>query len=211
MMLRTAWVLVAAITLGCGDVPVADRPAGAQVDQVNPDVPDTTGPEIPMPEFPSASSGRFDLVSAAAKPEYRFRGHWAVEASFCEEIRILQLFVYDPLMAAALVLGIPDTGSVAGAYEVAKETEGIPRPRTARFALQTYATERAYSLPAVEGSVEIDSLADVVSGRLAVAVVESVFQDTVRVAAAFQSLPVRTAMGEMCRVLGIPADSGDTR
>jgi len=200
-----AWCVLLGLACSEGSVPEQT------LDPAQEEVMDSTGPVIAMPEHPVVGAGHLGLITAAEKPEYRFSGEWDVEAAFCDETRALQLFVFDPSLAMALVAGIPDTGMTSGEYRVVSVREGIPSPRTARVALQTYLTERAYSLAGVEGIVEIDSVGDVVTGRLAVSVFESVFLDTVRLAAAFAELPVRRAEAEACRVLGDPADSAGIR
>lgn len=197
------------VVLACSHTPPADN-ADTVVDSARA-AEDSLPNVIPMPALPEASPGRFALVTEAIKPEYRFRGDWAASAALCAPTRALQLFVYDPLFAVAVVAGIPDTDAVSGEYRVVSVRHGLPEPWTARVALQTYNTDRAYSLPGVGGTVTLDSLTDVVSGHLAVSVFENVFLDTVRVAAAFRSLPVEPAEGETCRVIGIPADSMRTR
>ena len=173
--------------------------------------PDTAGPEIPMPDFPRVGPGQLAVVTDAEKPEYRLGGTWEATARFCEETRALQVLVFGDLLAVGFVVGVPDTGSTTGVYRVVDAREGIPSPRTARVALQTYATDRAYSLPGVTGTVEIDTLSEVVSGRFATSVFENVFLDTVRMAGSFARLPVDPGELETCRVIGIPTDTSATR
>lgn len=208
--MRTRWVWLLLVAVGCGGAPDTSEEQDTLVvsEEV---VLDSNWRDVVMPDYPSPAAGHLALESAAEKPEYQFSGEWPAEAQFCDEIHALQLFVYDPVLALGLVAGIPDTGDVAGEYDVAEVTEGLPTPRTARVALQTYATDRAYSLAGVEGLVHIDSLGEIVSGRLTVALFENVFLDTVKLAAAFDALPVVPAEPAACRVLGEPADSARGR
>jgi hypothetical protein len=183
--------------VACGaEVPVADTEQ----------VPDSVART--MPAVPAAAPGRVSVVSQGREPEYRVVGEWPVTATRCDDLNTLQFFLFQPTFAAGVFIGLSDPRP--GMYDVARADQGLPAPGTARVAVQMYPRDRSFTMPAVAGTLRIDSLNGTISGEFQVTLFELVFLDSIQMASRFTALPVQAETGDGCRVIGVPPPGADS-
>ncbi len=94
-----------------------------------------------------------------------------------------------------------DTTNARNRFSVSLEYRGQFEPGTVRVAMQIFHAARGFALRAHAGSIEIDELGEVVTGRMTGTFVETTFQDTLLAALAFSGVPVRPVGADSCRVV----------
>jgi hypothetical protein len=194
--MRGCWLVAALLLAACrgGSVDAADETARErrQADTV----------AVTMPEYPALRDGYLSGVTAAALEANRFRGSWPVEAGLCREPTVVEVIARGDSIGAVVFIGPSPGDSVVGEYAIVDGRYDLPDTSRARVALQAYAARnRTLGFQAVGGTVEIRRADSVIAGRLAVALFEQRFQDSVYFAASFQG-PLRPAPQEWCAVFG---------
>jgi hypothetical protein len=163
----------------------------------------------PMLEAPRASPRRLALVTASDKEQYHVADEWEVSGGLCEDSRIIQVVARGPGVGIGVMLALPDSGDWTGTYPMRNGQIGRPPARSARFVLQVYGEDRAYVLHGADGSVEVDSAAAAISGRLSAVLFESTFRDSVRAAGSFTAIQITPAGAVDCQLLGDDSTTAD--
>jgi hypothetical protein len=203
--MRGCWLLAPLVLMACGggSVDVADETAAGEQSQA-----DTVA--VTMPAYPALREGYLSGVTSAALEANRFRGSWPVEAGLCREPTVVQVLARGDSIGSVVFVGPSPGDSVVGEYSIVDGRYDLPDTSRARVALQAYAgRNRSMGFQAVRGTVEIQRADSVIAGRLAVALFEERFQDSVYFAASFQG-PLRPAPQEWCAVFGREPQEGTT-
>lgn len=176
--------------------PVADSSTG-----------ETTPAEAAAPDttFPVAQRGTLIARSVLPGP---LGGTWKLEAGVCHQPPTLQLRGLGDSVDVMLLLQLPAQGAATGTYVIAAPDDTVAASRTARLGVQKvlYA-DVAYR--GERGSVELNRLDDLVSGRFDVVLRDDVSADTVRYLGVFDRIPVDSLSGPACRAAerGVPPEA----
>ena len=198
--MKACWVLLATIVGCAGDAPVEDEAVDENVEE------EIVPVDLTMPEYPAAEAGRVVVQSVSQAPENRFVGNWPAEAGRCQGPTVVQIVARDD--SAGVIVFIGPSDSVVGEYDVYAGRSDVPDTLTARVALQVYGSRsRLRGLRGVGGAVEVQRADSIVTGRLAVQLIDDRSQDTVLMAASFHA-PLRNVPESWCRVFGPRSGGG---
>lgn len=190
--MRGCWLVVALFLAACGGGSVDLAGERQEADSV----------VLTMPEYPALRDGYLSGVTDAALEANRFRGSWPVEGGLCREPTVVQVIARGDSIGAVVFVGPSPGDSVVGEYSIVDGRYDLPDTSRARVGVQAYAgRNRTMGFQAVRGTVEIERADSVIAGRLAVALFEERFQDSVYFAASFQG-PLGPAPQEWCAVFG---------
>ena len=161
---------------------------------------DTTG--VSMPDFPAVESGHLSALTRARNQDYQFAGSWEATAAQCQDPTLFQLLAQGDGVGVIVLIGPPPTEGALGDYSVVSGATAVPDTSTARVGVQLFrGAARPRIFLGAEGTIELDRLDSVLTGRLAAHMVERSYKDTVFLAASFD-IPVHNAPDDWCQLVG---------
>lgn len=160
-------------------------------------VDDTVPPAAVAPDTTYPRPRRGALIARSAFPG-PLSGEWQPTAGVCGGLHTLQLLARGDTVDVLVVLQLPAESPATGAYVVRDPEDSTAGPRTARIGVQrvqyadlAYRSER--------GSVELNRLDRLASGRFDVVLREVTSQDTVRYLGVFERIRVDSLPEPACR------------
>lgn len=182
-------VMLLASLAACG----GGRASAPEADAVGDTTPAVEG--APDTTYPPPRRGAVIARSASPGP---LSGAWRARAGVCSDPPSLQLLGRSDSVDVMILLRLPARGSATGVYAVAAPEDTTATPRTARLGVQkvmymdlAYRSER--------GTVELNRLDQLASGRFDVVLREVTSQDTVRYLGVFERIRVDSLPASDCQ------------
>ena len=150
-----------------------------------------------MPEYPAASPGRLVVIGAGDKP---IDHEWEAQAGSCAAASLIELYAEDATSGSAVVLQYVG-GDPVGTYAIVHADSIMIDDRAARIGVQLFDDNRAVGFQAVEGTLEVLSVGDEISGRFASTIREVQSNMLARYVGAFQDIEMADLPDEYCNSL----------
>jgi hypothetical protein len=189
------WLPIAGLMMACGG-------QGAQSDDAGIDY-DTVGTLLtieqlpPMPPFPKARGGRLVTVTVG---DYDLSGVWEIDAGFCGEIGVLEIYAGPSGLRTAILLHVPE-GDSLGTYPVVAAALDFPDAPAALIAVQVFENPEAFGFQAFSGELELSDFGARVSGRFHVTLREIGMDLFTHFVGVFEEILVDPLSPDYCRVL----------
>ncbi len=189
------WLPIAGLLMACGG-------QGAQPDDAGIDC-DTVGTRLtveqlpPMPPFPEARAGRLVTVTAG---DYDLNGVWEVDAGFCAEIGVLEIYAGPSGLRTAILLHVTE-GASLGTYPVVAAALDFPDAPASLIAVQVFENPEAFGFQAFSGELELSDFGARVSGRFNVTLREIGMDLFTHFVGVFEEIMVDPLSPDYCRVM----------
>jgi len=170
------------------EVPNEDEPAKARL---------TLDELPPMPDYPNAARGSLAVVSSG---DNVIDHEWDAEVGICEGAFLIELYAEDETSGSAIVLQYPD-GEPTGTYPIVGSDSVTIDERAARVGAQVFEESQAFAFQAIEGTVEVLSLGEVISGRFASTLREVQSQVLTRYVGTFRDVKIAELSADYCQGL----------
>ncbi len=194
-MKAVQWLPLAGLMMACGG-------QGAQSDDAGIDY-DTVGTRLtveqlpPMPPFPEARGGRLVTVTAG---DYDLSGVWEIDAGFCGEIGVLEIYAGPSGLRTAILLHVTE-GDSLGTYPVVAAALDFPDAPASLIAVQVFENPEAFGFQAFSGELELSDFGARVSGRFNVTLREIGMDLFTRFVGVFEDIMIDQLSPDYCRVL----------
>jgi hypothetical protein len=170
------------------EVPNEDEPAKARL---------TLEELPPMPDYPNAARGNLTVVSSG---DYVIDHEWDADVGSCEGAFVMELYAEDETSGSAIVLHYPD-GEPTGVYPIVQSDSVTIDERIALVGVQVFEERQAFGFQAIEGTLEVLSLGEVISGRFASTIKEVQSEVLTRYVGTFRDVKIAELSADYCRGL----------
>jgi hypothetical protein len=150
-----------------------------------------------MPPFPEGRGGRLVTVTAG---DYDLGGDWEIDAGLCGEMGILEMYAGASGVRTALLLHMPDGGSL-GTYPVVAASLDFPDAPAALIAVQVFREPEAFGFQAFTGELELSDFGASVSGRFNVTLREIGMDLFTHFVGVFEEIPVELLTPDYCQTI----------
>lgn len=159
----------------------------------------------PYPDYPGRSRGR---LSARAVGVTEFDDAWRARAVWCAASARLLLIAADEEGGASMLLELPGTDSLLGAYPVhTGDPRDAPQPPAADVGFQFFEEFGASAYQASAGTVHVNRLDERVSGSFQLEIEHIQTMEYARVSGTFDGVRVDSAAAVRCARAGEDPDS----
>jgi hypothetical protein len=189
------WLPLAGLMMACGGQGAQPDDAGFDYESVETRL--TVEQLPPMPPFPEARAGRLVTVTAG---DYDISGVWEVDAGFCAEIGVLEIYAGPSGLRTAILLHVTE-GASLGTYPVVAAALDLPDAPAALIAVQVFEDPEAFGFQAFSGELELSDFGAEVSGRFNVTLREIGMDLFTHFAGVFEEIGVDPLSPDYCRVL----------
>ncbi len=160
-----------------------------------------------IPAFPASLAGQIAVVTSHRETHYVLDVVWDVWAGRCSESDVVQLIAKADGYGIALVFASAPADSGSVTLPILTPNDSTLPDTSAQVALQIYPEDRSYVLKGVDGTFEVDNLAEFITGRFSGRLVETTYRDTVFLAGSFTSVPTEVVGDEYCLATNGPSSS----
>jgi hypothetical protein len=151
----------------------------------------------PMPEYPNTSPGKLTVVGAGDKA---INHAWEAEAGSCASVSLIELYAEDATSGSAIVLQYPD-GDPLGVYPIVPADSVLIDDRAARVGVQLFDEDQAVGFQAIQGTLEVLSVGEEISGRFTATIREVQSDVLARYVGAFQDVEMAELSADYCNSL----------
>lgn len=189
------WLPLAGLMMACGGQGSQSDDAGIDYDTVGTLL---TVEQLPaMPTYPEARGGRLVTVTAG---DYDLSGIWEIDAGFCAEIGVLEIYAGPSGLRTAILLHVPE-GDSLGTYPVVAAALDFPDAPAALIGVQVFENPEAFGFQAFSGELELSDFGARVSGRFNVTLREIGMDLFTHFVGVFEEVLVDPLSPDYCRVL----------
>jgi hypothetical protein len=163
-----------------------------------PPPPDSTAPLPPIPSYPQSHRGRLSVVSAGPTGSDPIVRDWPADAGLCETPPRLLVKSEQPAAGGTIfLLHLPEKSRVTE-YPVSFVNKGMVSPPAGVIGVQVYSKMGPVAYQGADGTIQLTSLDQTVSGRFGVTLREMTRGYRIRLAGSFQEIPVNHLDSARC-------------
>jgi len=150
-----------------------------------------------MPGYPNAARGTLTVVRAG---DYVIDHEWDADVGSCGDAFLIELYAEDETSGSAIVLQYPD-GEPTGVYPIVQSDSASIDERVALIGVQVFEEDQAFGFQAIEGTLEVVSLGEVISGRFASTIKEVQSEVLTRYVGTFRDVEIAELSADYCQGL----------
>ncbi len=159
----------------------------------------------PMPAYPDSRDGYLVAVSDG---DFMLDGKWPATAGVCTGIRVIELYAEDEDGGTVIVLHYPENGPT-GTFPIMLVDSATPDERLALIGVQVFEERDAFGFQAIEGTAEVTTFDERISGRFASTVSDVQTDILTRYVGVFSAVRVDPLDGAYCETIR-PVEATDT-